>query len=145
MGSMAFDAYVAGIEPRTLPLVTALDAAVRAAGADLDVAIKYRLLMYALRADWRHWVCAIDARPGRVSLKFLYGVLLEDVRHVLRPGTSVLMSWDFAAGDEIESEAVTTYVREAVARYPEYRANGAEILARSRVEAAARGRRRTSR
>ena len=145
MGSAAFDAYVAGIEPRTLPLVTALHAAVEAAGAGLDVAIKYRLLMYALGADWRHWVCAIDARPGRASLKFLYGVLLEDAGRVLRPGTSVLMSWDFAAGDSIDSDAVTAYVREAVARYPEYRANTAVILATSRAAAAARGRRRTSR
>ncbi len=142
MGSAALDAYVAGIDPGVVPLVTALDGAVRAGGPDLDVAIKYRLLMYGIRADWRHWICAIDARAGRASLKFLFGVLLDDPRRVLRPGSSVLMSWDFAAGDSIDREAVAAYVREAVAKYPEYRANTAEILDRSRATARERGARR---
>lgn len=41
-------------------LVRAVDAAVRDSGAAFDVAIKYRMLMYTFKGDWRHWVCAIS-------------------------------------------------------------------------------------
>jgi hypothetical protein len=32
-----------------------LDAAIRQAAPELDVAIKYRLLSYTVDQDWRHW------------------------------------------------------------------------------------------
>ncbi len=99
--------------------------------------------MYALGRDWRHWVCAIDAHPKKgVGLRFLYGVLLEDPKRVLRPGSSVLMTWDFAPGAAVDPAAVRAYVTEAVARYPDYRARERDILEASRAAAAAR---RTSR
>ena len=138
----AFDAYVAGVDPTVAPLAVDLDRAIRAAHPDFDVAVKYGLLMYAIGSDWRHWVVAIDARPKRVSLKFLFGVLLGDPLQVLRSGTSVLMSWDIAPGAPIDADAVGAYVREAVARYPEYRANDSAVLAAARDAAAARGTRR---
>ena len=133
--------YVAGIDPALAPAVRTLDAAIRAAQPDFDVAVKYRILMYAIGADWRHWVVAIDARPRNVSLKFLFGVLLSDPRGVLRAGSSVLKSWDFKPGDPIDGEAVEAYVREAVERYPDYRARSEEIVAQAHADAAAAGRR----
>lgn len=126
------EAYLATVDPATEPQVRALDAAVRAAHP-FDVAIKYRLLTYALDRDWRTWVCAIDARPSRVSLKFLFGVLLEDPQRVLRPGTSVLESWDIPVGAGVDVQAVTAYVREAVATYPDYKARHAEVEAAAKA------------
>jgi hypothetical protein len=137
--SAALETYLAGADPESVPLVTALHAAVLAAHPDLEVAVKYRMLMFALRGDWRHWVCAIDAHPKRgIALRFLFGVLLKDPRRVLRPGSSVLMTWDFGRGDPVDPAAVGTYVSEAVARYPDYRANAREIEATSRAAAATR-------
>jgi len=104
------------------------------------VAIKYGLLMYALRGDWRTWVCAIGAGNSGVALRFLYGVLLEDPKRVLRAGSSVLMTWDFAFIDAIDPAAVGAYVLEAVARYDEYKANTPKILKASRAAAKTRGR-----
>jgi hypothetical protein len=132
------ETYLAGVNPDRAPLVTALHAAILGAHPDLEVAVKYRMLMFALRGDWRHWVCAIDAHPKKgVALRFLFGVLLADPRRVLRPGSSVLMTWDFGTGDAVDP-AVGAYVAEAVARYPEYRANAREIEAASKASAAAR-------
>ncbi len=142
MGSTAFDEYVAGIDPATVPLVAALDDAVRDAHGGFDVAVKYKILMYAMGGDWRHWVCAIAPAKRGASLKFLFGVLLDDPRHVLRPGSSVLMSWDFALDTPIDREAVVAYVREAVAKYPSYRADSARILEESHEAAVRAGRRR---
>ena len=140
MRSAALEAYLKGVEPRARPVVVDLDDAIREAQPDLDVAIKYKLLMYALRGDWRTWVCAIGAGNSGVALRFLYGVLLTDSKHVLRAGSSVLMTWDFAFIDAVDSAAVGSYVSEAVDRYVEYKANSPKILEASRAAARARGR-----
>jgi len=94
--------------------------------------------MYALQGDWRTWVCAIGAGNSGVALRFLYGVLLSDPKHVLRAGSSVLMTWDFALIDAVDAAAVGSYVSEAVARYDEYKANAPKVLAASRAAAKAR-------
>ena len=122
-----------------------LENAIRKVQPDLDVAIKYGLLMYALRGDWRTWVCAIGAGTSGVALRFLYGVLLSDPGQVLRAGSSVLMTWDFALIDAVDAAAVGAYVSEAVARYDEYKANAQKILETSRAAAKARSRKSTGR
>ena len=137
------EAYLKGVEPRAKPLVVDLDDAIRKVQPDLDVAIKYGLLMYALQGDWRTWVCAIGAGNSGVALRFLYGVLLSDPKHVLRAGSSVLMTWDFALIDAVDAEAVGAYVMEAVTRYDEYKANAPKILEASRAAAKARSRKST--
>ena len=137
----AVDEYLAGVDGAAVPVVTALDAAVRAAHPDFTVAIKYRILMYSLDGDWRSWVCAISATKKTVGLQFLYGVLLDDLRHLLRAGTSVLKTWDFGFDAEVDPAAVGAYVQEAVAKYGDYKANAREVLETSRAAASAAGRR----
>jgi hypothetical protein len=140
MPADALDEYLAGIDPRGAPLVRTLDRVVRGVYPGFDVAVKYGILMYTLRSDWRTWVCAIDARPKGVALRFLYGVLLDDPRRVLRAGSSVLKTWDFAFDDAVDAAAVGAYVTEAVARYDDYKANSAAVLEASRAAAKSGGR-----
>lgn len=106
-----------------------------------DLAIKYKILMYALNGDFHTWVCSINAGRRHVALHFLYGFLLDDPRKVLRPGSSVLMTWDFPFDEEVDAAAVGAYVAEAVRRNPEYLANREEILDKGRAAAAKAGRR----
>jgi hypothetical protein len=121
----ARDTYIAGIEAARVPIVETLDRAIRRAGADFDVAIKYRILMYTLHAEWRHWVVSIDAHPKRgVALRFLNGTGLDDPGQLLRPGSSTLMTLDFASLGEVDAGLVTEYVREAVAKHPDFVAAG---------------------
>ena len=127
--------YLAGVDPAAVPIVVALDEAIRDAHPGFDVAIKYRILMYTLGGDWRTWVCAIDASRKTVGLGFLYGVLLNDNRRVLRAGSSVLKTWDFAFDEAVDRAAVGEYVREAVARYDHYKANARDLLEASRAAA----------
>jgi hypothetical protein len=84
-------------------------------------------------AVWRTWVCAIDARKKSVGLRFLYGVLLDDPRRVLRAGSSVLKTWDFAFDDVVDPTDVGGYVVEAVGRYNDYKANTRKVLEASRT------------
>jgi hypothetical protein len=93
------------------------------------------MLMYALGGDWRHWVCAIGETNKGVALRFLYGVLLDDPRGILRSGSSVLKTWDFGLDDVVDRAAVGAYVTEAVGRYGEYKANAAEVLEANRAAA----------
>jgi hypothetical protein len=140
VNSSALETYVAGVDVAAVPLVVALDEAVRKAHPGFDVAVKYRILMYALRGDWRTWVCAIDATRKGVCLRFLYGVLLDDTRGVLRAGSSVLKTWDFAFDDVVDPAAVGAYVAEAVARHDDYKANTRAVLDASRAAAGTRRR-----
>jgi hypothetical protein len=131
----ALEGYLARIDPAAAPVALALDAAIRKAQPDLDVAVKYKMLMYSLRGDWRTWVCAIGTSTRNVSLRFLFGVLLDDPRRLLRAGSSVLKTWDFAFGDVVDPAAVGAYVSDAVARYAYYKAHSREVLEASRAAA----------
>jgi hypothetical protein len=94
------------------------------------------MLMYALGGDFRHWVCAVDvgrsgfksyrgAPPAKRALhvRFLYGVLLDDPRGMLRAGSSILTTLDFASPEEIDGPLVTAFVVDAVARFDEFKAS----------------------
>jgi hypothetical protein len=128
----ALETYLEGVAPEARALVLALDEAIRTAHPTFDTAVKYKILMYSLAGDWRTWVVAIDATRKGVCLRFLYGVLLDDPRGVLRAGSSVLKTWDFAFDDVVDSAAVTGYVSEAVSRYGDYKARAADVLEASR-------------
>ena len=138
MNSPPLESYLADIDPVAAPVVIALDHAIRNAAPELDVAIKYRILTYALREDWRTWVCAVQATKKCVCLRFLYGVLLDDPLGVLRAGSSVLKTWDLGFDDVVDLAAVGAYVTEAVRRYGEYKANAQEVLDASRAAAGGR-------
>lgn len=120
----ALEEYVSSlVDPRGEPVVRELDRVILATQPDLGAAIKYKILMYGLNGDFHTWICAINSGRRWVSLNFLYGVMLDDPRKVLRGGSSVLMSWDFDFDEEIEPAAVAAYVVEAVAKKEDYRVN----------------------
>ena len=137
----ALATYMADMDEAVAARVRQVDAAIQRGHAALEAALKYKILLYGIAKDWRHWVVAIDARPKNVSVKFLFGVLLSDPQGVLRAGSSILKSWDFKPGIPIDAAGIESYVREAVQRYPDYRARSAEILAQAHADAAAAGRR----
>ena len=136
------DDYVASlVDPRGEALVRQLDRIIRAAEPGLSMAIKYKILMYGLNRDFHTWVCAINSGRRHVSVNFLYGVMLDDPRKVLRAGSSVLMSWDFPFDEEVDPAAVGPYIAEAVRRNPEYKANRQAVQDAAYADAAKAGRR----
>ena len=124
MSDQVLEEYIGTlVDPRGEPVVRQLDRVIRATEPSLDAAIKYKILMYGLAGDFHTWVCAVNSGRRHVSVNFLYGVMLDARHKVLRAGSSVLMSWDFAFDEEIDAAAVGQYVAEAVRRNPEYKAN----------------------
>ena len=110
-----------------------LDATIREAAPELEVAIKSRLLSYTVERDWRHWVCAVNATKSAVCLRFLWGVLLDDPLGVLRKGSSTLTTWDIPRGADVDSAAVASYVRNALATRDHFIANAPQISAEARA------------
>ena len=142
MSSSVLEDYVADlVDMRGEPVVHQLDRIIRATEPDLGIAIKYKILTYGLNGDFHTWVCAINSGRRRVSLNFLYGVMLDDPRKVLRAGSSVLMSWDFDFDEEIEPAAVGAYVAEAVAKNADYKTNRQAVQDRAYAAAEKAGRR----
>jgi hypothetical protein len=142
MNRPVLEEYVASlVDPRGEPVVRELDRIIRETRPDLDAAIKYKILMFGLGGDFHTWVCAINSGRRYVSVNFLYGVMLDDSRKVLRGGTSVLMSWDFPFDEEIDATAVGSYVAEAVRRKPEYKANRQAVQDAAYADAKKAGRR----
>ena len=140
--SSLLDDYVASlVDPRGEAVVRQLDRIITATEPRLDMAIKYKILMYGLSGDFRTWVCAINSGRRHVSVNFLYGVMLDDPRKVLRAGSSVLMSWDFPFDEEVDPAAVGPYIAEAVRRNPEYKANRQAVQDAAYADAAKAGRR----
>jgi len=137
----AYETYLESVDPVAKPVVRALHKAVVAAFPAFDTKIRYRMLMYAIDDDWGTWVCAVDAGKRHVCLRFLYGVLLEDPKQVLRGGRSVLMNWDLPFNEPIDAAAVRAYVSEAVARKSEYKDNRDQVQAVARRAAERAGRR----
>lgn len=142
MSESVLEEYVRTLaDRRGESVVRELDRIIRVAGPDLAAAIKYKILMYGLDGDFRTWVCAINSGRRHVAVSFLYGVMLDDPRKVLRPGSSVLMSWDFGFDAEIDAAAVGAYVAEAVRRKGEYQANRQAVQGAAYAAAEKAGRR----
>jgi hypothetical protein len=119
----ALEEYLAGAEPRFGPLARQLDRLIMSAGPALHTRIAYKILLYALGSEKRTWVCAIDVRAKVVSLRFLYGVMLDDPGRVLRAGTSTLMTLDLASMEQLDAGLVTDLVGQAVARFEDFKAS----------------------
>ncbi len=122
MGNAARDAYLQTIDARLAPIVKALDRAILAGRPDLDVAVKYRMLMYGVAVDFRHWVCAIGAGNDKVYLRFLYGMRLAAPAGTLRPGSTTMGTIDLTSINEVDSRLVADLVNQAVARVAEVKA-----------------------
>jgi hypothetical protein len=134
MGSDPLEEYASGVDHAAAETLRALDVAIRAAAPELDLAIKYRMPVYTLEGRWRHWVTALSVTKDAVNLRFLWGVLLDDPLHVLRPGTSTLMTWDFPRGADVDAAAVGDYVRDALAKRDHFLANAEQISADARAK-----------
>jgi hypothetical protein len=122
MTPSALHTYIAGIDQRWAPLVLALDRAIRGARPDLDSKVYYRMLSYAHSGDFRHWICAIDARDKVVCLRFLFGSLLDAPPGLFRAGTTTMRTIDYTSLDQVDAQLVANLVTQAVARLADYKA-----------------------
>jgi hypothetical protein len=83
--------------------------------ADLDVAVKWRQLTFAVEGDFDHWICAVAPTKKRVNLTFHFGRLLRenaglfdesDAKFVRKIGYETLEDVDDAAIGDLVSQAI---------------------------------------
>ena len=125
MTDAVLDGFLGDKDARWHPLTRELDRLIRAAGPALTLRIAYRMLVYHLGTDKARWVVAVDVREQLVTVRFLWGVLLDDPRGILRGGTSTLMNLDLHSPDALDPAVVTDFVTQAVACYPAFAAKKA--------------------
>jgi hypothetical protein len=71
------DGFLRALPPQTRAVAQRLIAAV-CEQADMDAAVKWRQLTFAVEGDFDHWVCAVAPTKKRVNLTFHFGRLLRD-------------------------------------------------------------------
>ena len=118
MTQSPLEAYLPTVREEARDAVRTLAAAVDAAGADFDVKVTYKMLVYTFDARWHRWVVAIGVSSRTVNLRFLYGQSLSDPAGLLRAGSTTAAQIDFRDATEVDAELVTAYVREAVTVHP---------------------------
>jgi hypothetical protein len=116
------DELLARSDPAWAPLARQIDRLITGVAPQLMPRLAYGMLVYSLGTDKAAWIVAVDVRPRVVVVRFLAGTLLDDPRHLLRGGTSTLMNLDLASPEALDPAALQDLVRQAVARYPDYKA-----------------------
>ena len=119
------DGFLADKPARWADTTRELHRLIMSAEPALTARVSYRMLMYHLGADKARWVVAVDVREKVVTVRFLWGVLLDDPRGILRGGTSTLMNLDLPSPEALEGAVVADLVTQAIARYPDYVAGAA--------------------
>jgi hypothetical protein len=119
------DGFLTDKPPHWADTTRELHRLIKAAGPALTARVSYKMLMYHLGTDKARWVVAVDVREKVVTVRFLWGVLLDDPRGILRGGTSTLMNVDLPSPEALDPAAITDLVTQAVARYPDYVAGSA--------------------
>ena len=125
---LARETYIKTIDQGFAPLVVELDRAITAAHPDLEAAVRYRMLMYAVRGDFRHWICAIGATNNRICLRFLYGSSLGAAPGTLRAGSTTMGTIDLTAVQDVDARLIGDLVDRAIVRVGEVKAGEASPL-----------------
>ena len=123
MASTPRETYLENVDRHLAPLVRALDRAIVGRRADLQVAIRYRMLMYSHEGDFTYWICAIDARKQTVCLRFLQGSRLVAPPGTLRPGSTTMGTIDFRSLEQVDTRLIADLVSQAVAVTGEIKAS----------------------
>jgi hypothetical protein len=90
--------------------------------ADLDVAVKWRQLTFAVDGDFDHWICAIAPARTRVTLTFHFGRLLGDDGGLFNESDAKFVrKIGYESPEEVDGAAIADLVSEAIAALPTFR------------------------
>jgi hypothetical protein len=131
-----FSTFCTKIRDDAEATVMALDTAI-SQNAELDRAIKWGKLTYALNGDFHHWICATSVSKTQVTVTFHFGGLLADPEHSFRQGSSAFLRMlDFTTPESIDAALVSRMVAAAVGRLDYFKAHWKEISSGSMTPSA---------
>lgn len=108
------DEWIAKRDAQQQEQIRRITGIIHAAAENVAEAIKWRRLTFTIGGDWHHWLCAIAASKGGVSLVFHKGALLNDPARVFMGDARYLRQVPYGQV-EAHSRAVAALIREAIA------------------------------
>ena len=115
------DDFLAGLATSTRATAANVIAAVRKQ-ADLDAAIKWRQLTFAVDSDFDHWICAVALTKQRVNLAFHFGRLLkDDAGRFEESDAKFVRKVGYRSGDDVDDAAIVGMVSQAIAALPRFK------------------------
>lgn len=116
--------FLSTASPQTQEIVNAIVAAISSAEQNLDMAIKWRRLTFALEHDFHHWICGIEITKSYVGIIFHFGGLLDDPRGKFKIGASnFLRKIEIRSLREIENDVIQDFIDQAVNKLPYFKEN----------------------
>ena len=113
--------FLAELAPATRATVEKVIAAIRAE-SELDAAIKWRQLTFAVDNDFDHWICAVAPTKRRVTLTFHFGRLLRDDAGLFEPSDAKFVrKIGYAPSDDVDGAAIMELVSQAIAALPTFK------------------------
>jgi hypothetical protein len=113
--------YLSGLTPAVHKVAEHLVSIVRR-HAQLDSAIKWRQLTFALDGGFDHWICAVAGTSRQARLTFHFGALLDDVASVFAPSdTKYVRRITFTSADEVDESIVADLLGQALDTLPQFR------------------------
>jgi hypothetical protein len=122
VGDDEVDDFLHGLLPQTRSIAERVVTAVREQ-ADLDVAVKWRQLTFAVDGDFDHWICAVAPARTRVHLTFHFGRLLggDDSSLFGESDAKFVRKIGYESPDDVDGAAIADLVSEAIAALPTFR------------------------
>ena len=113
--------YLSGLSPAVREVAERLISVVQR-HSNLDAAIKWRQLTFALDGDFDHWICAVAGTSRQARLTFHFGALLHDVEGAFAPSDAkyVRRITVTAAGD-VDEATVADLLSQAHDALPRFR------------------------
>ncbi len=91
---------------------------------NIQLAVKWKRLTFALGGDFHHWICAIGFSKKSVNLTFHFGGLLDDPYGLFITGESrFLRKIEFTKTSELDPVRIRHYFDSAIDRLDYFRKN----------------------
>ena len=113
--------YLSGLTPTVREVAEQLIVIVTG-HAELDSAIKWRQLTFALDGDFDHWICAVAGTSRQARLTFHFGALLDDVAGAFAPSdTKYVRRITYASAGDVDEAIVADLLSQALDAFPRFR------------------------
>jgi len=120
--------FVQGLSSEFAEIVHRLVRAIGDSPVELDAAMKWNKLTFALKGDFHHWICAIGVTKKSVGLNFHYGGLLSDPGGIFRAGDSkFLRKIEYQSIAAVDDAVVLDFIRQALEKHQYFKANWKQI------------------
>jgi len=95
---------------------------------ELDYAIKWKKLTFAVHQDFHHWLFAIQHTKNSIGIVFHFGGLLEDKDQVFIKGESIFFrKLEFKRVEDIDSKTIENFIVQALSKLDYFKNNWKEL------------------